>query len=98
MKKKIVIPCYNEEASVDELLGETLKILDDNGITGEIVIVDDGSTDRTWEKLTAWAEREERLKRLRFRRNFGQTAAMVAAIDHAIGDIFFFSGRRRHTG
>ena len=83
----LVIPCYNEEESVDELLTEAFKILDDNGITGEIVIVDDGSTDRTWDKLSSWAEREERLKLLRFRRNFGQTAAMVAAIDHAIGEI-----------
>ena len=83
----LVIPCYNEEESVDELLAEAFKVLDDNGITGEIVIVDDGSQDRTWEKLSTWAEKDRRLKLLRFRRNFGQTAAMVAAIDHAIGEI-----------
>ncbi len=83
----LVIPCYNEEESVDELLEEAFKVIDEVGVTGEIVIVDDGSTDGTWDKLAAWADRDERLKLLRFRRNFGQTAAMVAAIDHAIGDI-----------
>lgn len=83
----LVIPCYNEEESVDELLGEAFRILDDNDITGEIVVVDDGSSDNTWEKLSAWGDKEPRLKLVRFRRNFGQTAAMVAGLDHAHGEI-----------
>jgi glycosyltransferase involved in cell wall biosynthesis len=87
MRVSLVIPCFNEEDSVDELLSEAFKVLDENGITGEIVIVDDGSTDGTWKKLSEWADREDRLKLIRFRRNFGQTAAMVAAIDHSSGDI-----------
>jgi glycosyltransferase involved in cell wall biosynthesis len=83
----LVIPCYNEEESVDELLQEAFGVLDRNKIDGEIIIVDDGSKDRTWEKLSAWAERDRRLRLVRFRRNFGQTAAMVAGMDHAAGDI-----------
>jgi glycosyltransferase involved in cell wall biosynthesis len=83
----LVIPCYNEEESVDELLEEAFGVLDRHKIDGEVIIVDDGSRDRTWEKLSVWGEREPRLKLVRFRRNFGQTAAMVAGMDHASGDI-----------
>ena len=83
----LVIPCFNEEESVDELLGELLSVLDGHDLEGEIVLVDDGSTDGTWEKLRTWGQREPRLKLIRFRRNFGQTAAMVAGLDHACGDI-----------
>jgi glycosyltransferase involved in cell wall biosynthesis len=83
----LVIPCYNEEESVDELLQEAFGVLDKNNIAGEVICVDDGSRDRTWEKLLAWGEKEPRLKLVRFRRNFGQTAAMVAGLDHASGDI-----------
>lgn len=83
----LVIPCYNEEESVDELLNEAFGVLDNNGLSGEIVIVDDGSRDGTWARLEQWAEREKRLKLVRFRRNYGQTAAMVAGLDHAAGRI-----------
>jgi glycosyltransferase involved in cell wall biosynthesis len=83
----LVIPCFNEEESVDELLAEAFGVLDRNQIDGEVIIVDDGSRDRTWEKLAAWGDKEPRLRLVRFRRNFGQTAAMVAGMDHASGDI-----------
>jgi len=83
----IVIPCFNEEESIDELVDEVASVLDKNGIDGEIVLVDDGSTDRSWEKIVARAQREPRLKAVRFRRNFGQTAAMVAGMDYSSGEI-----------
>lgn len=83
----LVIPCYNEEESVDELVTEVLDVLDKNDLDGEVVIVDDGSSDKTWEKLSGWGEKDGRLKLVRFRRNYGQTAAMVAGLDHARGDI-----------
>jgi glycosyltransferase involved in cell wall biosynthesis len=86
-KVTLVIPCYNEEESVEELLTEVFGVLDGNKISGEVIIVDDGSRDRTWEKLSVWAVKEPRLKLVRFRRNFGQTAAMVAGMDHAKGEI-----------
>lgn len=83
----IVIPAYNEEDSVDELLREVFGVLDRNGYAGEVVIVDDGSSDATWSKLLAYGAHEPRLRAIRFRRNFGQTAAMVAGLDHARGEI-----------
>lgn len=83
----LVVPCYNEAESIDELISEALGVLDSNNLDGEIVLVDDGSTDHTWEKLSAWGAKESRLKLIRFRRNYGQTPAMVAGLDHARGDI-----------
>jgi glycosyltransferase involved in cell wall biosynthesis len=83
----LVIPCFNEEESVDELVAETTGVLDKNQIDGEIIVVDDGSKDRSWEKLSAHAAKEPRLKLVRLRRNFGQTAAMVAGMDCATGDV-----------
>lgn len=83
----LIIPAYNEEESVAELLAEAFGVLDDNGLDGEIVIVDDGSRDRTWELLSEYGTTEPRLKLVRLRRNYGQTAAMVAGLDHATGEI-----------
>lgn len=83
----LIVPCYNEEESVDELVTEVVSVLDDNKLDAEVVLVDDGSSDGTWERLSYWAEREPRLKLVRFRRNFGQTAAMVAGLDHARGEV-----------
>lgn len=83
----LVIPCFNEEESVDELVAEVVGVLDKNRLDGEIIIVDDGSRDRTWEKLSAHSAREPRLKLIRLRRNFGQTAAMVAGMDYARGEV-----------
>ncbi|MEM9113231.1 MAG: glycosyltransferase family 2 protein [Myxococcota bacterium] len=83
----LIIPCFNEEESVDELVAEVFSVLDASGYDAEVVIVDDGSTDGTWSKLEAYAQAEQRLKLVRFRRNFGQTAAMVAGMDHAVGRV-----------
>jgi glycosyltransferase involved in cell wall biosynthesis len=83
----LVIPCYNEEESVDELVREVQDVLERHKLDAEVIIVDDGSRDKTWEKLVAHAHAEPRLKLIRFRRNFGQTAAMVAGMDFARGDV-----------
>ncbi len=83
----LVIPCYNEEESVDELVTEVGAVLDRHQLDAEIILIDDGSRDKTWEKLVAHVGREPRLRLIRFRRNFGQTAAMVAGMDFARGDV-----------
>lgn len=83
----LLIPCYNEEESVDELMAEVFEVIDSNQLDAEVVVVDDGSSDGTWARLEKHGASEPRLKLLRFRRNFGQTAAMVAGMDHARGEI-----------
>ncbi|MCX7990307.1 MAG: glycosyltransferase family 2 protein, partial [Aquificaceae bacterium] len=83
----LVIPAYNEEENIP-LLYERLKpVLERLGKEYEIVFVDDGSVDATWEKLKKIAEEDKRVKLIRFRKNYGQTAAMYAGFQHASGEV-----------
>ncbi len=83
----IVVPVYNEQSIVDELLRRSLSVLDAlPGGPHEMVLVDDGSSDRTWELIAAAVEHEPRLVGVALSRNFGHQAAIGAALDHASGD------------
>jgi glycosyltransferase involved in cell wall biosynthesis len=81
----IVVPLYNEELNVEELFHRISDVV--TAETAEFIFVDDGSTDATYERLCAIAALDARVRVIRFRRNFGQTAALSAGIDHARGDI-----------
>ncbi len=83
----VVIPLYNEEPNVAPLLEELLAALERVGRTFEVVCVDDGSADGTFAELTRFAAAEPRLRAIRFRRNFGQTAAMSAGIEASRGAV-----------
>ncbi len=83
----VVIPLYNEEESIPELYRSLTEALEALGRPYEIIIVDDGSTDGSFPLLRQLAAEDERLKVVRLRRNFGQTAAFAAGFDHARGDI-----------
>ena len=83
----IVIPVYNEEESVRDLLDEIQEEMNRYGRSYEIVLVDDGSTDRTWPLLVELAGSMLQVRLIRLRRNYGQTAAFSAGFDHARGDI-----------
>ncbi|MGH7443909.1 MAG: glycosyltransferase family 2 protein [Longimicrobiales bacterium] len=85
VRVSVVIPLYNEELNVVELFARLAGVLRETDI--EFLFVDDGSTDATHERLAAIASRDARVRLLRFRRNFGQTAALSAGIDHARGSI-----------
>ena len=85
MDLSVVIPVYNEEESLPRLLDELHAALAGTGLTYELVLVDDGSRDRSFEVLKAAAETDPALHVVRFRRNFGQTAALQAGIDVARG-------------
>jgi glycosyltransferase involved in cell wall biosynthesis len=80
----IIVPVYNEAANVDELYERLIAVIDR---PAELIFVDDGSTDDTAVRLQRIAERDPRLVLICFRRNFGQTAALSAGIDHARGRI-----------
>ncbi len=83
----VVVPVYNEEENVGILYEKIKKVMEENGYDYEIIFVDDGSTDKTFEKLKEIAEKDKKFKVIRFRRNFGQTAAMAAGFDYAKGEI-----------
>ena len=83
----VVIPVFNEEGSVGELARRLVAVLETMGTTWEVIFVDDGSRDRTVEILRQANQQEPRVKLVRFRRNFGQTAALAAGFDFAAGEI-----------
>ncbi len=83
----VVVPVYNEEENVSELVERIHKSLSAAGFSFEIIVVDDGSTDRTADVLKAIKEKYPELKIVIFRRNFGQSAAMTAGFDIAKGDV-----------
>lgn len=83
----VVIPIYNEAENITALHREVSGALADLGLDYEIVYVDDGSADQSFTLLEAIAQQDPRAVAVRFRRNFGQTAAMSAGFDHARGHI-----------
>jgi len=83
----IVVPIYNEEESVNALHERITEALSGTGIDYELILVDDGSSDRSYMLLKAIANDDSRVKVIRFRRNFGQTAAMAAGFDAATGRV-----------
>ncbi len=87
MDLSIVIPLLNEEDNIPPLYQSLKDVLDGMDIEYEIIIIDDGSTDRSYEILQGLAEKDKSLKVIRFRRNFGQTAGLAAGFDEADGDV-----------
>ena len=83
----IVIPLYNEEESIPRLYDELDKAIANYGQPAEVIIVDDGSRDRSFALLSAIAARDPRFTIVRFRRNFGQTAGFAAGFAQARGDV-----------
>lgn len=83
----VVIPIYNEEENIKLLYGKILDSMAKLNQTWELLLIDDGSKDGTFEELQKIAAADERVKVIRFVRNFGQTAALAAGIEHANGNI-----------
>ena len=87
MDLTIVIPLLNEAENIDALYGELIEAIGPLNLAFEILFVDDGSTDGSFAALCRIQERDSRVKVIRFRRNFGQTAALSAGFDHARGRV-----------
>jgi undecaprenyl-phosphate 4-deoxy-4-formamido-L-arabinose transferase len=83
----IVVPLFNEEATIDELLGRVRAVLHARGDSFEIVLVDDGSTDGTGARVAAAAAADPGLRVFTMSRNFGQAAALCCGIFAARGDV-----------
>ncbi len=87
MDLSVVVPVYNEEENVQGIHREVMAALGESGLDFELIMVDDGSTDGSYRLLREIAGNDERVKVIRFRRNFGQTAAMAAGFDAASGRV-----------
>src|SRR5262245_51953085 len=81
----VVIPIRNEGPSLEELHREISEVLGAWGRSYEILLIDDGSTDDSFAIMARLQSRDPRLRVIRFRRNFGQTAAFAAGFAHARG-------------
>ena len=89
MNISVVIPLYNELESISELVAWIAKVMYDNNFTYEIVIVDDGSTDGSWDEIRKLTEEYGSIRALRFRRNYGKSAALFCGFREAEGDVVF---------
>ena len=87
VKISVVIPLHNEEENIGPLYEQLSQCLPQLGREYEVLMIDDGSRDKTPELLRDLAARDERIKVVTFRRNYGQTAAMQAGLDLASGDV-----------
>ena len=87
MKISVILPVFNEEENLVEMNTEITGVLDNMDADYEIIYVDDGSTDRSFEILNSLREENQKIKLIQFRRNFGQTAGLAAGFDYASGDV-----------
>lgn len=85
----VVVPLYNEEESLPELTAWIDRVARENGLSYEIVFVDDGSTDGSWETLERLKEHYPALRAIGFARNYGKSAALYCGFAAAEGDVVF---------
>lgn len=89
MNLSIVIPLLNEAESLPELAAWIKKVVDTHGFTYEILFVDDGSTDNSWAVIKALSAQNPNIKGIKFRRNYGKSAALNTAFQATKGDVIF---------
>lgn len=82
----VIIPSYNEEGNVVRAADEVSKLLEDNAIDYELVFVNDGSSDKTWEMINGLAQSRDHIVGVNFSRNFGKESAIFAGLEVAKGD------------
>ncbi len=87
MDVSIVVPLYNEEESLPELCAWIERVVTENLLTYEVILVDDGSTDESWTKIEDLHNNNPNIKGIRFRRNYGKSAALNEGFKAAQGDV-----------
>ena len=87
----IIGPCFNEENNIDEYLTRIIKVSKKLGLDYKIILIDDGSKDNTWSKILENSKKNNRIKGIKFTRNFGHQAALMAGINFSNSDYVFCS-------
>jgi glycosyltransferase involved in cell wall biosynthesis len=87
MHISVIVPSYNEYESLPELCSWIGKVMEDNKFSYEVIIVDDGSTDNTWKVIKELASKIEQVNGVKFRRNYGKSAALNVGFEKAQGDV-----------
>ena len=83
----VVVPLYNEEESLPELEAWIERVMTENHFTYEIIFVDDGSNDRSWEVIRSLREKNPAIRAIRFQRNYGKSAGLYCGFEAAQGDV-----------
>ena len=87
MDISVVIPLYNEDESLPELYDWIERVMTQNNFSFEVIFVNDGSTDRSWEVIHELATRSEHVKGIKFRRNYGKSPALYCGFKESQGDV-----------
>lgn len=87
MNISIVVPLYNEAESLPELVDWNRRVMDEHGFSYEIILVDDGSSDDSWAVIEQLQSQYSAVKGIKFRRNYGKSAALNVGFDLAQGDV-----------
>jgi len=87
MKISIIVPVFNEMENIKIFFDELDQVLENFNHNYEIIFINDGSTDNSWQVLQERAKHNNKIKLIGFYKNFGQTAAILAGVDHAQGDV-----------
>lgn len=87
MDLSIVIPLYNEDESLPELMAWIERVMTANGYSYEVIMIDDGSTDNSWDVIETLRQQNPHLKGIKFQRNYGKSAALNEGFKAAQGDV-----------
>lgn len=87
MNLSIVIPLFNEQESLPELHDWIVKVMNENNFSYEIIFIDDGSKDNSWDIIEQLAQRNPSVKAIKFRRNYGKSPALHLGFEAAHGDV-----------
>ena len=87
MDISVVIPLYNEDESLPELFAWIERVMKENNFTYEVIFVNDGSTDRSWEVIEELGKKSDCVRGIKFRRNYGKSPALYCGFEQAQGDV-----------
>lgn len=83
----VVVPLFNEEESLTELCDWISRVMQTHGFTYEVILVDDGSTDKSWEVVNTLSQKNKNIKGIKFNRNYGKSAALNTGFKKANGEV-----------